>query len=98
VIVVFRYHRTWYRYRYEPVTSGTGWFKHTFRVNASSPFFAQYNGDSTHFACASTRINITMNGAMPAFLARLAPTPPIVPEPRRPSGRLAAIAAAQRGD
>jgi hypothetical protein len=94
VIVVFRYHHTWYRYRYEPVTSATGWFKHTFQVNASSPFFAQYNGDSAHFACASARINITMNGAAPAALARGAPLLPIALQPRRPTAGPAAIAAA----
>lgn len=58
VIVVFRYKGTWYRYRAEPKTSRSGWFSGRFVVVDSSPVFAQYNGDATHFACASKRINI----------------------------------------
>lgn len=58
VIVVFRYRGTWYRYRGEPKTSRSGWFSGRFVVYASSPVFAQYNGDATHFACASKRVNV----------------------------------------
>lgn len=60
VMVIFKYNGTWYRYASEPLTSSTGWFKGRFQVVASSPFFAQYNGDSTHFACASARLGVTM--------------------------------------
>jgi hypothetical protein len=59
VIVVFRYHGTWYRYRAEPTTNSAGRFTGTFKVHATSPFFAQYNGDATHFASASKRITVT---------------------------------------
>ena len=53
VIVVFRYRGQWYRYRGEPRTNRAGWFSGRFPVYASSPFFAQFNGDKTHFACDS---------------------------------------------
>ncbi len=59
VIVVFRYQGTWYRYRHAPTTNSAGRFTGTFKVYASSPFFAQYNGDSTHFACATNRLRVT---------------------------------------
>jgi hypothetical protein len=78
LIVVFRYRGTWYRYRAEPVTSARGWFRGRFPVYASSPFFAQYNGDATHFACASRRIGVTAaiatTGAriLPAGVMRMA--------------------------
>lgn len=69
VIVVFRYQGKWYRYRYSPETTSAGWFRHSFKVYAGSPFFAQYNGDATHFACASVRITVSTSAALPGFLA-----------------------------
>jgi hypothetical protein len=64
VIVVFRYKGTWYRYRGEPKTGASGWFSGRFAVIDSSPVFAQYNGDSTHFATASKRVRVRESRAM----------------------------------
>jgi hypothetical protein len=66
LIVVFRYQGTWYRYQGEPKTSAAGWFSGRFVVYASSPVFAQYNGDATHFASASNRIQVTRTRAVHA--------------------------------
>jgi hypothetical protein len=59
VIVVFRYRGQWYRYRGEPRTNRAGWFSGRFPVYASSPFFAQFNGNKTHFASASVVRRVT---------------------------------------
>lgn len=59
VIVVFRFQGTWYRYPHAPETNASGRFSGSFTVYASSPFFAQYNGDSRHFASASKRIKVS---------------------------------------
>ncbi len=53
ILVIFKYRGTWYRYPGEPLTSKAGWFSGRFAVYASSPFFAQYDGDKAHFACSS---------------------------------------------
>ena len=60
VMVIYKYKGIWYRYKYEPVTSASGWFKASFTAHASSPFFAQYDGDATHFACASRRVDVAV--------------------------------------
>lgn len=75
VIVVFRYQGTWYRYRGEPKTSRLGWFSGRFVVYASSPVFAQYNGDATHFACTSKRVNVHERRAGPAEPSAFAAAP-----------------------
>lgn len=62
VLVIFKYQGTWYRYPDEPRTTGSGQFTGTFRVYDSTPVFAQYDGDATHFACATKRIHITDTG------------------------------------
>jgi hypothetical protein len=80
VIVVFRYRGVYYQYRHAPVTSSSGSFSGTFPVYVSSRYFAQYNGDSTHFASASRRILVVAAaaalrralGAASQFLVRLA--------------------------
>ncbi len=59
VLVIFRYHGTWYRYRTEPVTNLTGRFSGRFLVYGSTPFASQYDGDNTHFACASVVQKVT---------------------------------------
>lgn len=59
VIVVFRFQGVFYRYPHAPETNSAGRFSGSFEVFASSPFFAQYNGDSTHFASASQRIKVS---------------------------------------
>jgi hypothetical protein len=63
VIVVFDYQGTPYRYPAEPKTSKAGYFSGSFVIVDTSPVFAQYNGDATHFASASNRIKVTDTGA-----------------------------------
>jgi hypothetical protein len=76
VIVVFKYQGTYYRERAEPKTNSAGWFSGRFPVYSSTPVFAQYNGDATHFASATKRVRITDSGsgagARPAAALRLA--------------------------
>jgi hypothetical protein len=66
VLVIFKYHGTWYRYPHEPKTNSSGRFSWSFPVYDSTPVFAQYDGDATHFACATKRIHVTDIGAAAA--------------------------------
>ncbi|HUB41879.1 MAG TPA: hypothetical protein VMA72_23790 [Streptosporangiaceae bacterium] len=76
VIVILRYQGTWYRYRHSPTTNSAGRFSGRFPMCCTTPIFAQYNGDATHFASASKRIRVTKSGsssgARPAAGQRLA--------------------------
>jgi hypothetical protein len=66
VLVIFKYQGTWYRYPHEPKTTSSGRFSWSFPVYDSTPVFAQYDGDATHFACATKRIHVTDIGAAAA--------------------------------
>jgi hypothetical protein len=68
VIVVFFYQGTPYRYPAAPETSSGGYFRGRFQVVDTTPVFAQYNGDATHFASASKRIKLTDTGGSAARL------------------------------
>jgi hypothetical protein len=76
VIVILRYKGVWYRYRHSPETNSAGRFSGRFPMCCTTPIFAQYNGDATHFASASKRIRVTKSGgnsgARPAAGERLA--------------------------
>jgi hypothetical protein len=62
-IWVFVYYKgTYHYYPYHPATNGSGYFSGKFPVTATELVFAQYNGDSTHFASASNRIRVHITG------------------------------------
>jgi hypothetical protein len=58
VILVFHIDGSWYRYPHEMTTNSAGDFSGRFPIYDSTPVFAQYNGDKTHFASATSRIKI----------------------------------------
>jgi hypothetical protein len=60
--IFFYYQGTYYYYKAHPATNGNGYFSGKFPVAVTAPVFAQYNGDSTHFASASNRIRVDMTG------------------------------------
>jgi len=88
VIVIVTFKGQHYRYASSPITNSHGNFKGKFPIFFSTPVFAQYNGDKTHFACASNRINITKTSSAAAAAAaaalahlQLVPVPRLVAVP-----------------
>ena len=63
LLIIFRYQGVYYRYAAEPKTNAAGRFSGRFAVLVTAPVFAQYNGDSTHFASATKRITVRRAGA-----------------------------------
>lgn len=63
LLIIFHYQGVYYRYAAEPKTNGSGRFSGRFPVLVTAPLFAQYNGDSTHFASATARITVRLKGA-----------------------------------
>jgi hypothetical protein len=71
VLVMLKYHGANYRYAHEPETNSAGQFRWRFKVApVSAPTFAQYDGDSTHLASASKRVDVTVS--TPALQASIA--------------------------
>ncbi len=58
VVLVLHIDGGWFRYKHEMTTSSAGDFSGRFPIDDSTPVFAQYNGDNTHFASATNRVKI----------------------------------------
>lgn len=74
ILILFTYRGKLYGYRKEPVTSSAGWFTARLKVLVSAPWFAQYNGDATHFASASKSVRVTATASIPLQLNLMPPT------------------------
>jgi hypothetical protein len=61
--ILFRFHGQWFIYQAEPETNSGGYFSGRFVVYVSSPWIAQYDGDTTNFGSASPQIKVTVTSA-----------------------------------
>jgi hypothetical protein len=57
--ILFRFQGNWYIYQVEPETNSGGYFSGRFTVYVTSPWLAQYDGDTTNFGAESPRITVT---------------------------------------
>jgi hypothetical protein len=80
VVLLLHIDGGWFRYKHEMTTSSAGDFSGRYPIDDSTPVFAQYNGDSTHFASATNRIKIRETRAAAASGA---PTPALQLVPLR---------------
>jgi hypothetical protein len=70
VVILFRYRGEWFFYQDEPRTNSRGYFSGRFTVFVTSPWIAQFDGDTTDFASATRRIDLTVTSSAARSLPR----------------------------
>jgi hypothetical protein len=76
VVILFEYQGSWYFYQDEPRTNSLGYFSGRFTVYVTSPWIAQFDGDTTDFGTASKRIDVTVTSAAALSVPRGGPADP----------------------
>ena len=62
VAIMFIYHGAAYVFDSKPKTNSQGDFSGLFTAYVTAKWLAQYNGDKTHFASASSHVQVTVSG------------------------------------
>jgi hypothetical protein len=70
VVILFQYRGEWFFYQDEPRTNSRGYFSGRFTVFVTSPWIAQFDGDTTDYASATRRIDLTVTSSAMRSLPR----------------------------
>lgn len=68
VAIMFIYHGAAYVFDSKPKTNSQGDFSGLFTAYVTAKWLAQYNGDKTHFASASSHVQVTVSGGSKELL------------------------------